>query len=185
MQLSHNTLYFLIVKVVEWLDIFGVYILKQTILATGNKQITSQIFVFFLEVFFFTLMQWWNSLSFICYTSTFSSLSLQLCFAPCFLAAFFCVSGAVNGLTVEENVSKLKRVSISFHAFPLIPVLRAGVYIGSLKRQNKGFFDWKGLDECPINFLEILWSPLMWAGCFLRWMSSPAWPPALAPHFYY
>lgn len=39
---------------------------------------------------------------------------LQLCFAPCFLAAFFCVSGAVNGLTVEDNVSKLKRVSITF-----------------------------------------------------------------------
>ncbi|XP_056873024.1 protein Mpv17 isoform X1 [Takifugu flavidus] len=33
----------------------------------------------------------------------------QLCFAPCFLAAFFCVSGSLNGLTLEENVRKLKR----------------------------------------------------------------------------
>uniref|UniRef100_A0A3B3DSN6 Mitochondrial inner membrane protein Mpv17 n=1 Tax=Oryzias melastigma TaxID=30732 RepID=A0A3B3DSN6_ORYME len=33
----------------------------------------------------------------------------QLCFAPCFLAAFLSISGALNGLTVEENVSKLKR----------------------------------------------------------------------------
>ncbi|KAM6906282.1 mitochondrial inner membrane protein Mpv17 isoform 1-T3 [Lycodopsis pacificus] len=33
----------------------------------------------------------------------------QLCFAPCFLGAFLGVSGALNGLTVEENVTKLKR----------------------------------------------------------------------------
>ncbi|TMS12471.1 Protein Mpv17, partial [Larimichthys crocea] len=33
----------------------------------------------------------------------------QLCFAPGFLAAFLCISGALNGLTVEENVNKLKR----------------------------------------------------------------------------
>ncbi|TKS75394.1 Protein Mpv17 [Collichthys lucidus] len=35
----------------------------------------------------------------------------QLCFAPGFLAAFLCISGALNGLTLEENVNKLKRVS--------------------------------------------------------------------------
>ncbi|KAG8011498.1 Uridine-cytidine kinase-like 1, partial [Nibea albiflora] len=35
---------------------------------------------------------------------------LQLCFAPGFLAAFLCISGALNGLTAEENVNKLKRV---------------------------------------------------------------------------
>ncbi|XP_045916207.1 protein Mpv17 isoform X2 [Micropterus dolomieu] len=33
----------------------------------------------------------------------------QICFAPCFLGAFLCISGALNGLTVEENVNKLKR----------------------------------------------------------------------------
>ncbi|KAM4712763.1 mitochondrial inner membrane protein Mpv17 [Anableps anableps] len=33
----------------------------------------------------------------------------QLCFAPCFLGAFLCISGALNGLTVEENIAKLKR----------------------------------------------------------------------------
>uniref|UniRef100_A0A669DQS6 Mitochondrial inner membrane protein Mpv17 n=1 Tax=Oreochromis niloticus TaxID=8128 RepID=A0A669DQS6_ORENI len=33
----------------------------------------------------------------------------QLCFAPCFLGAFLCISGALNGLTVEENVTKLRR----------------------------------------------------------------------------
>ncbi|XP_041831074.1 protein Mpv17 isoform X1 [Melanotaenia boesemani] len=33
----------------------------------------------------------------------------QLCFAPCFLGAFLCISGALNGLTVEKNVAKLKR----------------------------------------------------------------------------
>ncbi|XP_026196441.1 protein Mpv17 [Anabas testudineus] len=33
----------------------------------------------------------------------------QLCFAPCFLGAFLCITGALNGLTVEENVAKLKR----------------------------------------------------------------------------
>ncbi|XP_067428701.1 protein Mpv17 isoform X2 [Thunnus thynnus] len=33
----------------------------------------------------------------------------QLCFAPCFLGAFLSISGALNGLTVEENVTKLKR----------------------------------------------------------------------------
>ncbi|TNN85377.1 Protein Mpv17 [Liparis tanakae] len=32
-----------------------------------------------------------------------------LCFAPCFLGAFLGISGALNGLTVEENVTKLKR----------------------------------------------------------------------------
>uniref|UniRef100_A0A7N6AG61 Mitochondrial inner membrane protein Mpv17 n=1 Tax=Anabas testudineus TaxID=64144 RepID=A0A7N6AG61_ANATE len=34
----------------------------------------------------------------------------QLCFAPCFLGAFLCITGALNGLTVEENVAKLKRL---------------------------------------------------------------------------
>uniref|UniRef100_A0A3Q0R557 Mitochondrial inner membrane protein Mpv17 n=1 Tax=Amphilophus citrinellus TaxID=61819 RepID=A0A3Q0R557_AMPCI len=34
----------------------------------------------------------------------------QLCFAPCFLGAFLCISGVLNGLTVEENVTKLKRL---------------------------------------------------------------------------
>uniref|UniRef100_A0AAQ6AP34 Mitochondrial inner membrane protein Mpv17 n=1 Tax=Amphiprion ocellaris TaxID=80972 RepID=A0AAQ6AP34_AMPOC len=37
----------------------------------------------------------------------------QLCFAPCFLGAFLCISGALNGLTVDENIAKLKRDSIS------------------------------------------------------------------------
>ncbi|XP_051501366.1 protein Mpv17 isoform X2 [Myxocyprinus asiaticus] len=33
----------------------------------------------------------------------------QVGFAPCFLGAFLGISGALNGLTVEENVAKLKR----------------------------------------------------------------------------
>ncbi|XP_051265199.1 protein Mpv17 [Dicentrarchus labrax] len=33
----------------------------------------------------------------------------QLCFAPGFLGAFLSISGALNGLTVEENIGKLKR----------------------------------------------------------------------------
>ncbi|XP_072536052.1 mitochondrial inner membrane protein Mpv17 isoform X2 [Salminus brasiliensis] len=33
----------------------------------------------------------------------------QVCFAPCFLAAFLGISGTLNGLTGEENVAKLKR----------------------------------------------------------------------------
>ncbi|XP_068609902.1 protein Mpv17 [Brachionichthys hirsutus] len=33
----------------------------------------------------------------------------QLGFAPCFLASFLWISGALNGLTVEENTNKLKR----------------------------------------------------------------------------
>uniref|UniRef100_A0A8C7L1F3 Mitochondrial inner membrane protein Mpv17 n=1 Tax=Oncorhynchus kisutch TaxID=8019 RepID=A0A8C7L1F3_ONCKI len=33
----------------------------------------------------------------------------QLGFAPCFLGAFLGISGTLNGLTVEENVAKLKR----------------------------------------------------------------------------
>ncbi|KAK7878718.1 hypothetical protein WMY93_030957 [Mugilogobius chulae] len=33
----------------------------------------------------------------------------QLCFAPCFLGAFLGLSGALNGLTLEQNVHKLKR----------------------------------------------------------------------------
>lgn len=37
----------------------------------------------------------------------------QLAFAPCFLGAFLCLSGALNGLTAEENVTKLRRVSAS------------------------------------------------------------------------
>uniref|UniRef100_A0A3P9IA81 Mitochondrial inner membrane protein Mpv17 n=1 Tax=Oryzias latipes TaxID=8090 RepID=A0A3P9IA81_ORYLA len=32
----------------------------------------------------------------------------QLCFAPCFLGAFLSICGALNGLSVEENVAKLK-----------------------------------------------------------------------------
>ncbi len=40
----------------------------------------------------------------------------QVGFAPCFLGAFLGISGALNGLTVEENVTKLKRVS--FHHKP-------------------------------------------------------------------
>uniref|UniRef100_A0AAQ4QG22 Mitochondrial inner membrane protein Mpv17 n=1 Tax=Gasterosteus aculeatus aculeatus TaxID=481459 RepID=A0AAQ4QG22_GASAC len=35
----------------------------------------------------------------------------QLCFAPGFLGAFLCISGALNGLTLEENVTKLKRAA--------------------------------------------------------------------------
>ncbi|XP_016393060.1 protein Mpv17 isoform X1 [Sinocyclocheilus rhinocerous] len=33
----------------------------------------------------------------------------QVGFAPCFLGAFLGISGALNGLTVEQNVTKLKR----------------------------------------------------------------------------
>ncbi|KPP61786.1 protein Mpv17-like, partial [Scleropages formosus] len=33
----------------------------------------------------------------------------KLGFAPCFLGAFLGISGALNGLTVEENIAKLKR----------------------------------------------------------------------------
>ncbi|XP_072296226.1 mitochondrial inner membrane protein Mpv17 [Eucyclogobius newberryi] len=33
----------------------------------------------------------------------------QLCFAPCFLGTFLGLSGALNGLTLEQNLSKLKR----------------------------------------------------------------------------
>ncbi|KAM6965598.1 mitochondrial inner membrane protein Mpv17 [Aplochiton taeniatus] len=33
----------------------------------------------------------------------------QVCFAPCFLGSFLAISGALNGLTVEQNVTKLKR----------------------------------------------------------------------------
>ncbi|KAG7508690.1 Mpv17 [Solea senegalensis] len=33
----------------------------------------------------------------------------QLCFAPCFLGAFLTISGALNGLTLDKNVTKLKR----------------------------------------------------------------------------
>lgn len=84
------------------------------ILVTGNKPITSRSRVFFFGgrfIYFNALMK--HSVSVIL---PFSSLSsLQLCFAPCFLAAFFWVSGVINGLTVGENVSKLKRVSITFH----------------------------------------------------------------------
>ncbi|XP_073348903.1 mitochondrial inner membrane protein Mpv17 isoform X2 [Pagrus major] len=42
----------------------------------------------------------------------------QLGFAPCFLGAFLCLSGALNGLTVEENVNKLKRVRANCHLVP-------------------------------------------------------------------
>uniref|UniRef100_A0A671U9T4 Mitochondrial inner membrane protein Mpv17 n=1 Tax=Sparus aurata TaxID=8175 RepID=A0A671U9T4_SPAAU len=51
----------------------------------------------------------------------------QLGFAPCFLGAFLCLSGALNGLTVEENVNKLKRVSsLHFNLWP--PVQIANFY---------------------------------------------------------
>ncbi|KAM9496431.1 mitochondrial inner membrane protein Mpv17 isoform 1-T2 [Clarias gariepinus] len=33
----------------------------------------------------------------------------QVCFAPCFLGTFLVICGTLNGLTVEENVAKLKR----------------------------------------------------------------------------
>lgn len=33
----------------------------------------------------------------------------QLCFAPVFLASFLGLSGALNGLTVEQNLAKLRR----------------------------------------------------------------------------
>ncbi|KAK2846062.1 hypothetical protein Q7C36_010916 [Tachysurus vachellii] len=33
----------------------------------------------------------------------------QACFAPCFLGTFLGIYGVLNGLTVEENVAKLKR----------------------------------------------------------------------------
>uniref|UniRef100_A0A3Q3DYT2 Mitochondrial inner membrane protein Mpv17 n=1 Tax=Hippocampus comes TaxID=109280 RepID=A0A3Q3DYT2_HIPCM len=34
----------------------------------------------------------------------------QLCFAPCFLGAFLSLSGVLNGLSVEQNVAKLRRL---------------------------------------------------------------------------
>ncbi|XP_061667689.1 protein Mpv17 isoform X1 [Syngnathoides biaculeatus] len=33
----------------------------------------------------------------------------QLCFAPCFLGAFLALSGVLNGLSVRQNVAKLRR----------------------------------------------------------------------------
>uniref|UniRef100_A0A3P8T0V3 Mitochondrial inner membrane protein Mpv17 n=1 Tax=Amphiprion percula TaxID=161767 RepID=A0A3P8T0V3_AMPPE len=52
----------------------------------------------------------------------------QLCFAPCFLGAFLCISGALNGLTVDENIAKLKRVilPVLFQLWP--PVQIANFY---------------------------------------------------------
>uniref|UniRef100_A0A8C4HRC8 Mitochondrial inner membrane protein Mpv17 n=1 Tax=Dicentrarchus labrax TaxID=13489 RepID=A0A8C4HRC8_DICLA len=50
----------------------------------------------------------------------------QLCFAPGFLGAFLSISGALNGLTVEENIGKLKRVSSLQFLWP--PVQIANFY---------------------------------------------------------
>uniref|UniRef100_A0A8C7S338 Mitochondrial inner membrane protein Mpv17 n=1 Tax=Oncorhynchus mykiss TaxID=8022 RepID=A0A8C7S338_ONCMY len=48
----------------------------------------------------------------------------QLCFAPCFLGAFLGISGTLNGLTVEENVAKLKRLwpAVQIANFYFIPL---------------------------------------------------------------
>lgn len=40
-------------------------------------------------------------------------LGPQVGFAPCFLGAFLGISGTLNGLTLEQNVAKLKRVSVA------------------------------------------------------------------------
>ena len=37
---------------------------------------------------------------------------VQVCFAPCFLASFLGISGSLNGLSLEDNIHKLERVSI-------------------------------------------------------------------------
>lgn len=42
-----------------------------------------------------------------------SAVYLQLCFAPVFLASFLGLSGALNGLTVEQNLAKQRRVRTS------------------------------------------------------------------------
>lgn len=44
-------------------------------------------------------------------STSFPSFWLQLCMSPCFLGVFLSVTGALNGLTMEENVKKLRRVS--------------------------------------------------------------------------
>lgn len=52
-----------------------------------------------------------------------------------------------------------------WNAFPLILVLRAGRCIGSLNR------NWI-LKVSETFWVLGLWSPLMWASCFLRWMTG-------------
>ncbi|XP_061602438.1 protein Mpv17 [Cololabis saira] len=58
-------------------------------------------------------------------------LADQICFAPCFLGGFLSISGALNGLTVEENVAKLKRdytdaLILNYYLWP--PVQIANFY---------------------------------------------------------
>ncbi|XP_029966115.1 mitochondrial inner membrane protein Mpv17 [Salarias fasciatus] len=62
----------------------------------------------------------------------------QLCFAPCFLASFLCISSALNGLTVEENLSKLKRdytdaLISNYYLWP--PVQMANFYLVPLQHR--------------------------------------------------
>ncbi|XP_055005469.1 protein Mpv17 isoform X3 [Boleophthalmus pectinirostris] len=49
----------------------------------------------------------------------------QLGFAPCFLGAFLVLSGALNGLTLDQNLHKLKRVS---HTEPEPPQTQTGLH---------------------------------------------------------
>lgn len=64
-----------------------------------------------------------------------------MCFAPCFLGAFLGISGALNGLTVEENVAKLKRVS--FHHKPGLKITIVTTQMTSIilvAQRNKHFW---------------------------------------------
>ncbi|XP_075940339.1 mitochondrial inner membrane protein Mpv17 isoform X1 [Anarhichas minor] len=88
----------------------------------------------------------------------------QLCFAPCFLGAFLGISGALNGLTVEENVTKLKRdypdalisnyylwPAVQIANFYFIPLHYRLAVVQIVAVTWNSYLTWKANKICPVS----------------------------------
>uniref|UniRef100_A0A9J8BC45 Mitochondrial inner membrane protein Mpv17 n=1 Tax=Cyprinus carpio carpio TaxID=630221 RepID=A0A9J8BC45_CYPCA len=69
----------------------------------------------------------------------------QVCFAPCFLGAFLGISGALNGLTVEQNVTKLKRLwpPVQIANFYFIPLHHRLAVVQIVAVAWNSYLSWK------------------------------------------
>uniref|UniRef100_A0A672RYZ8 Mitochondrial inner membrane protein Mpv17 n=1 Tax=Sinocyclocheilus grahami TaxID=75366 RepID=A0A672RYZ8_SINGR len=69
----------------------------------------------------------------------------QVGFAPCFLGAFLGISGALNGLTVEENVAKLKRLwpPVQIANFYFIPLHHRLAVVQIVAVAWNSYLSWK------------------------------------------
>ncbi|KAG5846570.1 hypothetical protein ANANG_G00116400 [Anguilla anguilla] len=87
-----------------------------------------------------------------------SVVQVEVGFAPCFLGTFLSISGVLNGLTVDENIAKLKRdytdaLISNYYLWP--PVQIANFYFVPLHHRL-----------AVVQIVAVVWN------CYLSWKAN-------------